>query len=122
MIHSSKKREGWTPDTNVVAIRANEFKYKTWHAIVMRGYKLKERRCSHRLKNGDVNTVKFFKELFGRQTCCVQGNRRYWLWELPGFDLYVANGWGFDINVPPNATYDEVMAARRFLNSKIENS
>lgn len=55
------------------------------------------------------------KQLFGRQTYCWTGSRRYWVWEFPktGLRLFVANGMGVGPEVLESLSGEQAMDAMR---------
>jgi hypothetical protein len=61
------------------------------------------RRHLYQLKHSlGLPSVRFYKALFGRQTRCMQGKYRYWVWEhiSDEWRIYVSNirGMGFEVS------------------------
>ena len=57
------------------------------------------------------NLVQKHKDRFGPQTYCWTNTRRYWVWEFDGYRIYVANGYGVQIEVEPEITGSEDVKA-----------
>lgn len=80
----------FTPIENLLAVDSNMALYQTDR---MRLYRLKH--------SMNLPSVRFYKALFGRQTRCMQGKYRYWVWEhiSDEWRIFVSNtrGMGFEV-------------------------
>lgn len=57
----------------------------------------------------DVSLVRFHQERLGQQTCCwMGGSRRYYVWDRPGWRIYVHREGGVSFELPAGTTPTQV--------------
>lgn len=64
-----------------------------------------------RAQRGQCDLVSFHKGKLGTQTRTLNGEFRYWIWQMPTWTVAVSNHKGVIFEVPESATIEEALVA-----------
>jgi hypothetical protein len=59
------------------------------------------------IHKSNKSCVKYFKDILGKQSCCKNYTKRFWVWERNNYNILVANKIGYSIEVSYNTSYEE---------------
>jgi len=76
------------------------------------------KRVSYTVYAPSDNLVKAHKKTLGRQSYCWFGSRLFWVWEFDEHRIFVANGYGMQMEVEPDVV--DIDRIKGFMNAYLE--